>query len=134
MPNSVLPTNQSWITTTCICAGPEGRAGTAGPPVYLSNAHFCDTDPIVAETVSNLRCKPDKHVTFIDVEPLTGTTLRAAKRIQMSTEYGPGNLDSTVNKSVQRYMHTDSSRFAHRTLLLKRIKLLSISLLAQAKI
>ena len=70
--------------------GPEGRAGVPGPPVYLSNAHFCETDPEVAETTSGLHCHPEKHITFIDVEPMSGMTLRAAKRIQMSTEYGPG--------------------------------------------
>ena len=72
--------------------GPEGRAGVAGPPVYLSNAHFCETDPAVAETVSGLHCHPEKHITFIDVEPISGMTLRAAKRVQMSTEYGPGTI------------------------------------------
>ena len=62
--------------------------------MYLSNAHFCNTDPAVAETVSGLHCKPEKHVTYIDVEPQTGMTFRAAKRLQMSTEYGPGMIDT----------------------------------------
>lgn len=71
-------------------AGPEGRAGAAGPPVFLSNAHFCDVDSAVAETVEGLNCSMSEHVTFLDVEPTTGITMRAAKRLMMSTEYGPG--------------------------------------------
>ena len=70
--------------------GPEGRAGVAGPPVFLSNAHFCDVDPAVAETVVGLNCSESEHVTFLDVEPITGITMRAAKRLMMSTQYGPG--------------------------------------------
>lgn len=64
--------------------------GLAGPPVFLSNAHFCDVDPAVADTVVGLNCSMGQHVTFLDVEPTTGITMRAAKRLMMSTEYGPG--------------------------------------------
>ena len=73
----------------CI-AGPEGRAGAPGPPIFLSNAHFCDVDPAVADTVVGLNCSQAEHVTFLDVEPMTGITMRAAKRLMMSTQYGPG--------------------------------------------
>lgn len=76
--------------TLCTFSGPEGRAGRAGPPVFLSNAHFCDVDPAVADTVIGLNCSMSQHVTFLDVEPRTGITMRAAKRLMMSTEYGPG--------------------------------------------
>ncbi|KAL3140914.1 hypothetical protein ABBQ32_005445 [Trebouxia sp. C0010 RCD-2024] len=75
--------------TSPIAAGPEGRAGAAGPPVFLSNAHFCDVDSAVADTVLGLNCSLSEHVTFLDVEPITGITMRAAKRLMMSTEYGP---------------------------------------------
>ena len=73
----------------CI-AGPEGRAGVPGPPIFLSNAHFCDVDPAVADTVVGLNCSQAEHVTLLDVEPMTGITMRAAKRLMMSTQYGPG--------------------------------------------
>ena len=79
------------MVQACILAGPDGRAGLAGPPVFLSNAHFCDVDPAVADTVLGLNCSLSQHVTFLDVEPTTGITMRAAKRLMMSTEYGPGN-------------------------------------------
>lgn len=75
--------------TSPLAAGPGGRAGVAGPPVFLSNAHFCDVDPAVAETVVGLNCSESEHVTFLDVEPITGITMRAAKRLMMSTQYGP---------------------------------------------
>ena len=73
-----------------LLSGPEGRAGRAGPPVFLSNAHFCHVDPAVADTVVGLNCSMSQHVTFLDVEPTSGITMRAAKRLMMSTEYGPG--------------------------------------------
>lgn len=76
-----------------VCAaGPEGRAGVPGPPIFLSNAHFCDVDPAVADTVVGLNCSQADHVTSLDVEPMTGITMRAAKRLMMSTQYGPGIL------------------------------------------
>lgn len=81
-------------------AGPEGRAGTAGPPVFLSNAHFCDVDSAVANTVEGLNCSLSEHVTFLDVEPTTGITMRAAKRLMMSTEYGPGESHCLVDSGV----------------------------------
>ncbi|KAL0051752.1 hypothetical protein WJX82_001524 [Trebouxia sp. C0006] len=75
--------------TSPTAAGPEGRAGAPGPPIFLSNAHFCDVDPAVADTVVGLNCSQAEHVTFLDVEPMTGITMRAAKRLMMSTQYGP---------------------------------------------
>lgn len=39
----------------------------------------------------------EEHVTFLDVEPTTGITMRAAKRLMMSTEYGPGKLSVTLS-------------------------------------
>lgn len=68
----------------------------AGPPVFLSNAHFCDVDPAVAETVVGLNCSLSEHVTLLDVEPTTGITMRAAKRLMMSTQYGPGQPSAVL--------------------------------------
>jgi len=47
-------------------------------------------DPAVADTVLGLNCSQAEHVTLLDVEPMTGITIRAAKRLMMSTQYGPG--------------------------------------------
>ena len=86
-------TCSSWLLLGSLGhAGPDHRAGVAGPPVFLSNAHFCDVDPAVADTVIGLNCSQKQHVTFLDVEPVSGITMRAAKRLMMSTEYGPGQL------------------------------------------
>lgn len=54
-------------------------------------------DPAVADTVLGLNCSMEEHVTFLDVEPTTGITMRAAKRLMMSTEYGPGKLSVTLS-------------------------------------
>ena len=91
---TLLQSLRDYKYVNILLAGPEGRAGVAGPPVFLSNAHFCDVDPAVADTVLGLNCSLAEHVTLLDVEPTTGITMRAAKRLMMSTEYGPGQQSS----------------------------------------
>eukprot|EP00891_Asterochloris_glomerata_P007205 jgi/Astpho2/7205/fgenesh1_pg.00113_%23_40_t len=65
---------------------PGGRGGQQGPHLFLSQAHFCGADSQLAENVSGLSCNISKHVTYLDVEPLSGITFRAAKRLMLSTE------------------------------------------------
>lgn len=48
-------------------AGPGGRAGKPGPPIFLSYPHFCDADPALAEGVEGLACDPQAHDLFVDV-------------------------------------------------------------------
>ncbi|KAG2485799.1 hypothetical protein HYH03_015510 [Edaphochlamys debaryana] len=69
--------------------GPNGNASAPaahGVPVLMSLPHFCLVDPSVTGALEGPACDPERHSTFIDVEPITGATLRAAKRLQMSSQ------------------------------------------------
>ncbi len=58
--------------TSPMAAGPNGKAGVPGPPIFFSYPHYCDADPMLSVGVDGLACDKDKHTTFIDVEPTTG--------------------------------------------------------------
>jgi hypothetical protein len=73
--------------TACTAVGPTGNAAAAaGPPVYLSMPHFCHADPSVAAMTEGTRCNESRHDLWLGVEPLTGITMAAAKRLQVSSE------------------------------------------------
>lgn len=69
-------------------AGPTGRPDTPGPPIFLSYPHFCGADPALAQGVEGLRCRPEYLDLYLDVEPSTGVTLRAAQRLMMVSWFG----------------------------------------------
>ena len=53
--------------TAPTAAGPTGRAGKAGPPIFLSYPHYCGADPRLAAGVEGLGCRPRRHNLFVDV-------------------------------------------------------------------
>lgn len=59
--------------TTPHMAGPDGSADTAGPQILVSMPMFCGADERLLEEVEGLQCDMDSHMTWIDVEPTTGT-------------------------------------------------------------
>ncbi|KAL4431087.1 hypothetical protein ABPG75_006343 [Micractinium tetrahymenae] len=69
-------------------AGPTGSPDTPGPPIFLSYPHFCGADPSLAQGVEGLHCKPEYLDLYLDVEPSTGVTLRAAQRLMMVSWFG----------------------------------------------
>ncbi|KFM25479.1 Scavenger receptor class B member 1 [Auxenochlorella protothecoides] len=69
--------------------GPLGQAGKTGPPLFLSMPHYCGADPALAAGVVGLKCDPARHKLHLDVEPHTGITVRGARRIQLSSWFGP---------------------------------------------
>eukprot|EP00887_Chlorella_sp_A99_P005592 scaffold1.g5592.t1 len=76
--------------TSPLATGPHGAAGSRpGPPVFLSYPHFCGADPGLAAGVVGVACDPERHALFVDVEPMSGITVRAAKRLQMNSWFGP---------------------------------------------
>jgi hypothetical protein len=48
-------------------AGPSGRPGRPGPPLFLSLPHFCGADASLAAGVEGLQCNLDAHSLFLDV-------------------------------------------------------------------
>jgi len=65
----------------------NSAGGTQGPPVFFSPPHFCGSDPALRENVIGMDCNSDKRDFYIDVEPYTGISLRAAVRFMISSEY-----------------------------------------------
>ncbi|XP_074553949.1 platelet glycoprotein 4 [Halichoeres trimaculatus] len=71
-------------------------------PIFISLPHFLHGSPELRETVRGLYPDEEHHVTYMDVEPMTGFTLRFAKRIQVNMMYGPSKI-ITVLKKVKDY-------------------------------
>lgn len=68
-----------------------------GAPVVMSTPHFYQGEPQDAAQVVGLAPREEEHETYLDIEPTTGVTFRAAKRIQ-------------VNIPVRRYSDLPSFR------------------------
>eukprot|EP00775_Hariotina_reticulata_P003236 gene3236-3513_t len=83
--------------TTPHAAGLKGNASGRGPYVFVSMPMFCGADERLAAD-SGLVCDEERHQTFIDVEPITGITLRAFKRLMVSSRVG--GLGSVLDPKV----------------------------------
>ncbi|XP_045595505.1 lysosome membrane protein 2 [Procambarus clarkii] len=55
-----------------------------GAPVVMSTPHFYQGTPEDAQEVVGLNPQEHEHETYLDIEPTTGVTFRAAKRIQVN--------------------------------------------------
>lgn len=55
-----------------------------GKPVYISLPHFLHGSPELSELIEGLSPNEEEHSTYLDVEPITGFTLRFAKRLQVN--------------------------------------------------
>lgn len=60
-----------------------------GAPIYFSLPHFCRSSEALTNGVVGMSCDPDRHTLFVDVEPNTGLALRGARRLMLSSEFGP---------------------------------------------
>lgn len=58
----------------------------AGGPLFASKPHFLDGDPIYNINVKGMHPVREWHDTNLDVEPITGALMQAAKRIQLNIE------------------------------------------------
>lgn len=82
---------------------PSSGARGIGPFLFLSLPGFCGVDKAVADGVEGISCDPSNHVTFLDVEPTSGITLRAKKALMLSSWFGqrykavePGVVDTVL--------------------------------------
>ncbi|KAF0029945.1 hypothetical protein F2P81_019050 [Scophthalmus maximus] len=90
-------------TRNCTLAGVlDIRSCQGGKPIYISLPHFLHGSEILREAVLGLSPSEEHHKTFLDVEPITGFSLRFAKRIQVNMMYGPSQV-ITVLKKVKDY-------------------------------
>ncbi len=73
----------------------EGLANLSleyGIPAYLSKPHFLDADSSVRNAIIGMNPDPDKHETYIDVEPITGITMNVRGRLQINFKVAPTDL------------------------------------------
>lgn len=59
------------------------------PPVVMSPPHFYQSDKSLLETVNGLHPMKTAHESFLDVEPLTGIMMHAARRLQINAAVEP---------------------------------------------
>uniref|UniRef100_A0A8C1WBM7 Platelet glycoprotein 4 n=1 Tax=Cyprinus carpio TaxID=7962 RepID=A0A8C1WBM7_CYPCA len=86
------------ITKNCTMAGLLDLTACRGAPVYISLPHFLYGSKDLVQGVIGLNPNFDEHSIFMDVEPITGFTMRFAKRLQLNMLYGPSDSIVILNK------------------------------------
>ncbi|XP_004439389.1 PREDICTED: platelet glycoprotein 4 [Ceratotherium simum simum] len=75
-----------------------------GRPVYISLPHFLHASPEIGEHFEGLNPNEEEHSTYLDVEPITGFTLRFAKRLQVNMLVKPAKKIEALKKLKQNYI------------------------------
>lgn len=93
------PENRCYCTDNFTCRASMINVAPCrgGAPVVMSTPHFYQGEPEDAAQVVGLDPREDEHETYLDIEPTTGVTFRAAKRIQ-------------INIPIKRYSNLPSFR------------------------
>ena len=60
---------QGW----CLCYQSMLNPFSPGAPVIMSTPHFLDADPALALAIDGIDPDPVKHITYLNLEPMTGT-------------------------------------------------------------
>ncbi|ROT80682.1 scavenger receptor class B-like protein [Penaeus vannamei] len=88
----------------CYCKPDEDHAGMEhgsvclGVPIVMSTPHFYQGDEVELAKLVGLDPRKEEHETFLDVEPRTGVTMNAAKKIQINIPLKPyGQFPSFKN-------------------------------------
>merc|ERR1719402_305580 len=58
--------------------------GSYGVPIIMSTPHFLDAHESLPKAIDGVQPDREKHITFLNIEPTTGMSLQAHKRIQVS--------------------------------------------------
>ncbi|XP_034522946.1 platelet glycoprotein 4 [Ailuropoda melanoleuca] len=75
-----------------------------GKPVYISLPHFLHASPDVGEPIEGLSPNEEEHSTYLDVEPITGFTLRFAKRLQINLLVKPAKKIDVLKNLKRNYI------------------------------
>ncbi|XP_077987922.1 scavenger receptor class B member 1-like isoform X2 [Glandiceps talaboti] len=79
------PPNQGFCKPKCVPSGLLNvGACRSGAPMQVSNPHFYDGDPMLAEAIGGLKPSRELHENYMDVEPLMGMPWRFAERLQLN--------------------------------------------------
>jgi len=78
--------NKTWDLSNCerCVDGIISLEGCQGVPVIMSTPHFLDGDERLWKAIDGLQPDRDLHVTYLNLEPLSGMPMQAHKRIQIS--------------------------------------------------
>ncbi|KAJ0057089.1 hypothetical protein NL108_002022, partial [Boleophthalmus pectinirostris] len=68
----------------CLGSGVLNVSVCKGAPILMSSPHFYQADDKFVQDVFGMRPKKEWHQTAIDLNPLTGIVLQAAKRLQIN--------------------------------------------------
>lgn len=78
------------------------RAWRAGAGISLP--HFLHASPEIAKTIEGLNPNQEEHSTYLDVEPITGFTLRFAQRLQINLLVKPARIIEALKNLKQNYI------------------------------
>lgn len=97
----VYPPNKGFCVPQCLPSGclNVSLCQPQNPPVVISPPHFYLGNESLAKAVTGLH--PDKklHQTFVDIEPITGIVMNAAKRVQINVALqSVDTLEQTTGK------------------------------------
>ncbi|NP_001080106.1 scavenger receptor class B member 2 L homeolog [Xenopus laevis] len=101
---SVNPQNEGF----CVPAGnclPSGLLNVSnckqGAPIILSSPHFYQADENVINSIRGIKPIKEHHMTFLDLSPLTGTIIHAAKRMQVNVYVRKIDVYSIITQDIQ---------------------------------
>ncbi|NXH05420.1 CD36 protein, partial [Loxia leucoptera] len=93
------------ISQNCTVAGVlDISACKAKRPVYISLPHFLHASESVLSSVEGLSPNEEEHETYLDIEPVTGFTLRFAKRLQVNLLVRPSTRIEPLKKVKKPYV------------------------------
>ncbi|XP_032230325.2 lysosome membrane protein 2 isoform X2 [Nematostella vectensis] len=75
------------------------RCQPQNPPVAVSPPHFYQSNSSLVKAVRGMHPVKSEHATFIDIEPITGITMQANKRIQINVALEPVSILSQTSGS-----------------------------------
>ena len=78
-----------WDTSECHSCklGLINSQGCKGAPAYGGSPHFYNADPKLSQAIDGLNPNHDDHGTFLNIEPYSGVSFQAHKRIQVTIIY-----------------------------------------------
>ncbi|NXD33395.1 CD36 protein, partial [Copsychus sechellarum] len=93
------------ISENCTLAGVlDISACKAKRPVYISLPHFLHASESILHKVEGLSPNEKEHETYLDIEPVTGFTLRFAKRLQVNLLVQPSKFIDPLKKVKTPYV------------------------------
>ncbi|XP_044541335.1 scavenger receptor class B member 1 [Gracilinanus agilis] len=80
---SVYPPNEGFCP--CLETGIQNMSACqSNAPMFLSQPHFFNADPVLVESVIGLHPNKDEHSLFLEVHPVTGIPMNCSVKMQIS--------------------------------------------------